>query len=207
MERLSDRARRVVEVAEEEAQQLDHPYVGTEHLLLGLLSVESPARDALVAAGATADATRAKVVESVGRRSPGQLGHPQFSPRARRAVDRASRLSLHRRDAQVDPEHLLIGVLDVEGRAGQVLRGLGVDVAALRGAVELPRENPPGDAPLTATTGSERPAPHCGNCGARLEEPGLAYRVIAAEDEQGGRRNFAVASCAACGAALGASLA
>ena len=206
MERFSESANRVVEVAEEEARQLDHPYVGTEHLLLGLIAVEGPARHALVSAGATADVTRAKIVEAVARRSSGQLISLQLSPRARRAVDRASRLSLQRRDSQVDPEHLLVGVLDVEGRAGQALRGLGVDVAALRLAIDLPRQNLGGDDRPTSTPPSgAAPSPHCVACQSSLDDQGLAYRIIVAEDEQGRGLSFAVTSCAACGAVIGAS--
>jgi hypothetical protein len=206
MERFSERAHRVVEVAEEEARQLDHPYFGTEHLLLGLIVVEGPAHDALVSAGATADATRAKVAEAVGQRGSGQLADLQLSARARRAIDRASRLSLQRRDPQVDPEHLLVGVLDVEGRAGQALRRLGVDVAALRLAVDLPREYLPGDHEPTATAGrSAAPPPHCVECGSGLGEPRLRYRIIAAQDEHGRVRDFAVTWCAVCGAVVGTS--
>lgn len=206
MERFSEPALRVVAVAKDEARQLDHPYLGTEHLLLGLIAVKGPARDALVSAGATADAARAKVAEAVGQRGTGQRGEPQLSPRAGRAIDRASRLSLHRRDPHVDPEHLLIGVLDVEGRAGQVLRGLGVDVAALRTAIDLPRENPHGEKerPTTPDRGAP-PVLRCPVCGTGLDDAGLAYRIVAASDEHGHHRNFTVASCAACGAIFGAS--
>jgi ATP-dependent Clp protease ATP-binding subunit ClpA len=193
-------------VAKVEARQLDHPYLGTEHLLLGLIAVEGPAHDALLSAGATADAARAKVAEAVARRAAGQPAEPKLSPRAGRAIDRASRLSLHRRDLHVDPEHLLIGVLDVEGRAGQVLRGLGIDVAALRTAIDLPRENVRGDEERTPTPDNGAPAAlHCPACGAGLDDAGLAYRIVAAEDERGHHRNFAVASCARCGAIFGAS--
>jgi ATP-dependent Clp protease ATP-binding subunit ClpA len=206
MERFSDRARRVIEVAQEEARQLDHPYVGTEHLLLGLIVVDGPSQRALVAAGAIADACRAKVAETVGPRGSAQPGDPELSQRARRAVDRASRLSLQRRDPELDPEHLLIGVLDVEGRAGQVLRGVGVDVAALRLAIELPTESVHTAEEPTALQGtSGARAPHCPECGARLDNTAVAYRIIAAEDEQGRRRDFALTSCPACGVVLGTS--
>jgi ATP-dependent Clp protease ATP-binding subunit ClpC len=206
MERFSERARRVVEIAQEEARQLDHPYVGTEHLLLGLIAVEGAAHSALVSAGATLDATRAKIAEAVAQRGSGQLGSLQLSPRAQRAVDRASRLSLQRRDAQVDPEHLLVGVLDVEGRAGQALRSLGVDVVALRAASDLPKQNLGGDQQSRPTPSmGSAPTPHCAACMSGLDNQGLAYRIIVAEDAQGRRRNFAVTSCAACGAVIGAS--
>jgi ATP-dependent Clp protease ATP-binding subunit ClpA len=203
MERFSERARRVVEVAEQEARQLDHPYLGTEHLLLGLMAVGGPVHYAFVSVGATAEATRVKVAEAVAPSGSGQISSLELSARARRAVDRASRLSLQRRDPHVDPEHLLVGVLDVEGRAGQALRGLGVDVAALRVAIDLPKEKLRYDDVATSTPGKSAGSPHCGVCGSGLEDGGLAYRIIVAEDEQGGRRDFGVTSCASCGVVLG----
>jgi ATP-dependent Clp protease ATP-binding subunit ClpC len=205
VERFSERARRVVEVAQSEARDLDHPYVGTEHLLLGLIAVEGPAQRALVSAGATADAARAKVAEAVGPQGSAQRGDRQLSPRARRAVDRASRLSLQRRDPEVEPEHLLIGVLDVEGRAGQVLRGVGVDVAALRLAVDLSRSSVGEEEPAAPAGASSARSPHCPECGTGVDSRGIAYRIIAGEDEHGHRRDFAVISCSACGAVLGTS--
>jgi ATP-dependent Clp protease ATP-binding subunit ClpC len=206
MERFSERALRVVDVARDEARQLDHPYLGTEHLLLGLIAVEGPAHDALLSAGATADAARAKVAEAVARRGAGQPVEPKLSARAGRAIDRASRLSLHRRDLHVDPEHLLIGVLDVEGRAGQVLRGLGIDVSALRTAIDLPRASVRRDEERTpAPEEGVAPTPHCAVCGTGLDDAGLGYRIVAASDDGGHHRKFAVVSCSGCGAIFGAS--
>jgi hypothetical protein len=149
VERFSDRARRVVALAQEEAGQLGHPHVGTEHLLLGLVvGGDGPASRALVSAGATPAATRAKVAEAVGRAGTREPGPRPFTTRAKRALDRAGRLSLQRRDEQVEPEHVLLSVLDVEGRAGQVLRVLGVDVPSLRQAIETPSPNRPSVGPV-----------------------------------------------------------
>ena len=213
MERFSGPANRVVEVAHDEARRLEHPYVGTEHLLLGLISVDSPTAEALAAAGATADGARDKVVEAVGRAIGGERRDLQFSDRARRALDRASRLSLNRRDPDVEPAHILTAVLDVEGRAGQVLRGLGVDVAKLRGAVD-PDVSPETHAPEAANPdhqGTVR-SPQCGACGMSLDGR-LSYRVLPAEAEAGasgrgggGRREFVIAYCSSCGTAVGATV-
>ena len=219
VERFSERAQRVIEVAEDEVRRLDHPYIGTEHLLLGLVADVGPTGRALVGAGATADATRDKVAEAVGRNAPRQRGGLEYSVRARRAVERASRLSLQRRDDHVEPEHLLIGVLDVEGRAGQVLRGLGVDVTSLRSAVDLPNQivhiGGPRALAEKETRDHPRPTPQCAVCGTALERS-LSYRIIEATAEEGedgggggggggsnGTREFIVAYCSACGAALG----
>jgi ATP-dependent Clp protease ATP-binding subunit ClpC len=198
MERFSARTRRVIDIAQQEATALEHPHLGTEHLLLGLIAVDGPTRDALLGAGATADATRTKVAEAVGQRAV-QRGDRDPSTRARRALDRASRLSLQRRDDAVEPEHLLIAVLDVEGRAGQVLRGLGVDVAALRSSIDAA----PADAPVDHPAAAPADGVHCAVCGAGLE-PGLAFRIIAGVDSEGRRKNFTVASCGTCGAAISA---
>jgi ATP-dependent Clp protease ATP-binding subunit ClpA len=204
VERFSERARNVVASAEDEARQLAHPHVGTEHLLLGLIAVDGPAAAALRSAGATQDATRDKVAEAVGRAGAGGHGERDFSPRARRALERASRLSLHRRDAHVEPEHLLLGVLDVEGRAGQVLRGLGVDVTALRETTDLRS----GDGGTTMSPGRSLPAPQCAVCGTALDGA-LSYRVVPAAGAAGARltdhRDFVIAYCSSCGAALGAA--
>jgi hypothetical protein len=167
-DRYSHQARTVVERAEAEARQLGHPHIGTEHLLLGLLGVDGSAAGALRGAGARLDAARSKVAEAVGVRAASPFrGDLAFSARAGRALDRAARSSLQRRDDQVETAHLLLGVLDVEGRAGQVLRGLGVDHGRLRAAVEptggegSPDEpdgpDEPGDMPPTEPPAAETP--------------------------------------------------
>lgn len=214
LDRLSPPAQRAVTHAEEEARGLGHGHVGTEHLLLGLLAEPgSAAAQALEAAGASLDAARPKVAEVVGRTGSDSAGPLPFTPRAERALERASRFSLQRQAARVEPEHVLLGVLDVEGNAGQVLRGIGVDVVALRGAVDgttSGRASAP-EAPAEELTPAEPPAeppaetpPRCPTCAAPLDAS-LAHRVVPARDPAGGFRDFAVAYCSACGAALGAT--
>jgi len=200
VERFSERANRVIDVADDEARRLDHPYIGTEHLLLGLIADEGPTGVALIAAGATTDAARDKAAEAVGRGDPRQRGSLEYSKRARRAIERASKLSLQRRDAHVEPEHLLIGVLDVEGRAGQVLRGLGVDVASLRASIDQPGEvihaKP-------APVDKKSAEPQCAVCGMALAH-GAAYRKVEAAAGDGkGHRDVVVVYCSSCGTALG----
>ena len=220
LERLSERTRRALELARAEARLLGHHHIGTEHLLLGLLAEGgSGAARTLVAAGATLDGARDKVAEAVGR-DDGEVGDDElpYTARASRALERASRLSLQRRDEHVGTEHVLLSVLDVEGTAGQVLRVLGVDVAALRDAIDLDE----GPGPVAAEprrqagggVGPDRPvSPRCPDCRASLDGA-LAYRVMAAERGAAGggaaeggaaARRFAVVYCAACGSALGAT--
>jgi ATP-dependent Clp protease ATP-binding subunit ClpC len=198
-DRFSDRARSAVELAELEARRLGHHHIGTEHLLLGLLSKgDSDEAQALKAAGASLDAAREKVAEAVGMNLDPYEGDPIFTARAKRAIERASRFSLQRLDDHVETEHLLLGVLDVEGTACQVLRGLGVDVAGLRRTVDI--------AVTADDTDSLGSSPRCANCGEVLAAV-LSHRVLTARDEAGTTRDFVIAFCSACGSAVGATLA
>jgi ATP-dependent Clp protease ATP-binding subunit ClpA len=224
LEQFSDPARRVVTIAEEEADRMGHPHVGTEHLLLGLLAEEgTPAAALLAAAGATLVAARGKVIEAVGpsESAPG-LGQLLRTARAQRALDRASRFSRVRGAQWVEPDDLLAGVLDVEGRAGQVLRGLGVDVVALGESVKRGRSapgavvaaTPAGRARAGAPAGRARAVapdaptgaadPRCPHCHAGLSG-GLSHRLLVSRDAAGQERTFVVAYCSACGGTLGAT--
>ena len=197
-DRFSDRARRAVELAELETRRLGHHHIGTEHLLLGLLSEgDSDEAQALKAAGATLGAAREKVAEAVGMNLDPYEGDPVLTARAKRAIERASRFSLQRLDEHVETEHLLLGVLDVEGTACQVLRGLGVDVAGLRRTVDIA---------VTGDSSSEALgiSPRCANCGEVLAGV-LSHRVVTARDEAGTTRDFVIAFCSACGSAVGAT--
>lgn len=193
-------------LAEEEARRLGHGHIGTEHLLLGILADgESPSARALVATGATLDASRAKVAEAVtvtgGRGQPGPL---QLTDRARRALERASRLSLRHHAEHVETEHVLLSLLDVEGTAGQVLRGLGVDLARVRAALG-PMADDDRTTPGPAEGGpTVRASPRCGACGSALAAA-LGHRVLASPGEGRDPREFLVAYCSACGSAIGAT--
>lgn len=197
LERFSSGAGRVVLLAEDEAQRLGHAHVGTEHLLLGLLADgKSRAGRALAACGATLDGARQKVADAVpadaGAAPSGQL---ILTDRARRVLERAGRLSLRQHDEHVETEHLLRSLLDVEGTAGQVLRGLGIDLAGLVVAL---------DTLAGAEVAAGQVVPRCGACGAGLD-PGLAHRVVTSRPGTPAPQRFLVAYCAACGAALGAT--
>jgi ATP-dependent Clp protease ATP-binding subunit ClpC len=200
-DRFSDPARSAIEMAEAETRRLGHHHIGTEHLLLGLLSEDkSDEAQALKAAGATLGGARKKVVEAVGMNLDPYEGDPILTARAKRAIERASRFSLQRLDEHVETEHLLLGILDVEGTACQVLRGLGVDVAGLRRTIDIE---------VTAASDPESPAaggasPRCADCGAVLATA-LSHRVVTATDEAGSSRDFVVAFCSACGSAVGVS--
>jgi ATP-dependent Clp protease ATP-binding subunit ClpA len=198
LERFSDGARRVVALAEEEARRLGHGHVGTEHLLLGIMSDgESGAARALVAAGVTLDGSRQKVAEAVSAEGNSRAGDLPLTDRAKRALERASRLSLRRHDDQVETEHVLLSLLDVEGTAGQVLRGLAVDPARVRAALEAPSDD-------ERTGAADGASPRCAVCRSALDTA-LAHRVVTSHDEGGHRQDFVVAYCSSCGSAIGAS--
>ncbi|MEA3054998.1 MAG: hypothetical protein QOD30_430 [Actinomycetota bacterium] len=186
-----------VDRAEAHARSLGSTVVGTEHLLVGVISGGSDAADALVAAGATIAATRAKVAETAGPPGPAADADLEWSSRASRAVGRAHRFSHGDRSEEVQARHVLLGLLDVEGTAGQVLRGVGVDVARLREALvdgaASPDHAPPGPQPTVG--------PRCASCGASVEE--LAFVNVPATGADGRTGEVVVFSCRACGAILG----
>jgi ATP-dependent Clp protease ATP-binding subunit ClpC len=190
-----------VDRAEAHARSLGSSVVGTEHLLVGIIGGASDAADALVAAGATVAATRAKVAETAGPASPTTHGEaePDPSSRASRAVGRAHRFSHADRSEEVRARHLLLGLLDVEGTGGQVLRGIGVDVARLREA--LLAEAPSSKGEPAEPTPSRAVGPRCGGCGADVGE--LAFANLHATDADGRTGEVVVFSCRACGAILG----
>ena len=198
LERFSNAARQAVACAEEEARRLGHGHIGTEHLLLGILAgADDSAARALAAAGATLDGSRDKVAEAVSAEGTGKVDDLQLTDRAKRTLERASRLSLRRHDEQVKTEHVLLSLLDVEGTAGQVLRGLGVDLVRVRAALDSPLGN--------ATRATHRASPRCTVCGSGLDTA-LAHRVVTSHSESRKRQEFVVAYCSACGSAIGATV-
>lgn len=199
---FGDDARDAVARAEVVARELGLAQVGTEHLLLGVMAGASEAAAALAAAGATRAAARHKVVETAGGargRSPD--GPLEASSRASRAIGRAHRFSHNDKAEAVEARHLLLGILDVEGRAGQVLRGIGVDVAALRNV--LVRTEPGGPTPSEPLSQAPGHGPSCPSCGAAIGE--LAFHIVTARDADGRAGDAVVFSCRGCGVALGAS--
>ena len=133
-ERFTDRARRVVVLAQEEARLLDHNFIGTEHVLLGMLHEgEGIAAQVLVAAEISLEAARRKVEASVGPGSASPSGHIPFTPRAKKALEHALREALQLGDNFIGTEHLLLGLLrEGQGVAIQVLVDLGADLGRVR---------------------------------------------------------------------------
>jgi ATP-dependent Clp protease ATP-binding subunit ClpA len=197
-------ARRAVTLAEVEACGLGHDRVGTEHLLLGLLANEgSGAARVLSDAGVTIAAARDKVSEAVGNTvgDTNRVARPlPRTARAARALGRSVRFSHARHADAVASEHVLLGVLDVEGNAGQVLRGLGLDVDRLRSSLDAV-DFPSGSQTIAAEGDARHALPvRCPSCAAPLDD--VAYRVVVASGDEGARE-VTLFSCASCGALLG----
>ena len=136
-ERFTDRARRVVVLAQDEARGLKHNYIGTEHLLLGLISEgEGVAAKALETMGIKGVAVRASVIEIIGEGEKPVEGHIPFTPRAKRVFELSLREALQLGHNYIGTEHLLLGLLkEGEGVAAQVLTKQGADLAQVRQTV------------------------------------------------------------------------
>jgi ATP-dependent Clp protease ATP-binding subunit ClpC len=136
-ERFTERARRVVVLAQEESRLLGHNYIGTEHLLLGLLAEqEGVAARALESLNVTLTAAREQVEEIIG---PGQQtphGHIPFTPRAKKILELALREALTMGSEVINTEHLLLGLINEgDGVGAQILQRLGATAQAVREAV------------------------------------------------------------------------
>jgi ATP-dependent Clp protease ATP-binding subunit ClpC len=133
-ERFTDRARRVVVLAQEEARMLNHNYIGTEHILLGLLHEgEGVAARALESLGISREAVRQQVEEIIGQGQQAPAGHIPFTPRAKRVLELSLRESLQLGHQYIGTEHILLGLIrEGEGVAAQVLVRLGADLNRVR---------------------------------------------------------------------------
>ncbi|WOP17255.1 ATP-dependent Clp protease ATP-binding subunit [Raineyella sp. LH-20] len=136
-ERFTDRARRVVVLAQDEARALNHNYIGTEHLLLGLIHEgEGVAAKALEQLGISLEAVREKVVEIIGEGQQAPKGHIPFTPRAKKVLELSLREALQLNHSYIGTEHILLGLIrEGEGVAAQVLVKLGADLNRVRSTV------------------------------------------------------------------------
>jgi ATP-dependent Clp protease ATP-binding subunit ClpC len=155
-ERFTERARRVVVHAQEEARELNHSYIGTEHLLLGLMrEPDCAAARALRELGIGRDGVREQVVEMVGRGSDPPPGHIPFTPRAKKVLELSLREALQLSHNYIGTEHILLGLIrEGHGVAAKVLASLGGDLSRVRDKViELA---PAGTGEARAQAGSVR---------------------------------------------------
>src|SRR3974377_319758 len=133
-ERFTDRVRRVVVLAQEEARMLNHNYIGTEHILLGLIHEgEGVAAKALESLGISQEAVRQQVEEIIGQGQQAPSGHIPFTPRAKKVLELSLREALQLGHNYIGTEHMLLGLVrEGEGVAAQVLVSLGADLSRVR---------------------------------------------------------------------------
>jgi ATP-dependent Clp protease ATP-binding subunit ClpC len=222
-ERFTDEARRVLVLAQEESRTLGHDFIGTEHLLLGILRHgQGPAPEALAALGVTLQAARARIAQTVAPRGSALAGSVPFTPRAKKTLELSLREALQLGHDHIRTEHLLLGLIaEDEGVGARTLVALDVDLSRLREEVrsriepsvppDRPRVGrPPGRAWRAGRRIRAQPTgepPRCPNCNAALADT-ARYRVVdvpAAEGGEHGRAEVAVTIvyCQRCGVALG----
>jgi ATP-dependent Clp protease ATP-binding subunit ClpC len=224
-ERFTDRARRVVVLAQEEARMLNHNYIGTEHILLGLVRErDGVAAKALDSLNIRLDAVRREVEDVIGQGQAAPTGHIPFTPRAKKVLELSLREALQLGHNYIGTEHILLGLIrEGEGVAAQVLQKLGADLNRVRQTViqllsgyavaaevreveggaemaEMEVELATEIAPTAVPTADD--APMCPNCFAALDET-LAVKTVETTSE-GERLSVKIAYCNRCGVALGA---
>jgi ATP-dependent Clp protease ATP-binding subunit ClpC len=217
-ERFTDRARRAVVLAQEEARMLNHDYIGTEHLLLGLVREhDGVAGKALASLDISLEAVRRQVEEIVGQGHAAPTGHIPFTPRSKKVLELSLREALQLGHNYIGTEHILLGLVrEGEGVATQVLAQLGANLSGVRQTVIQLMS---GWTESAASSGGEEigvftetigasveavadDAPTCPNCFASLDET-LAVKIFekTADDEP---FSVKIAYCRRCGVALGA---
>ena len=204
-QRFTDRARKIVVLAQEEARLLNHGFIGTEHLLLGLIQEgEGVAAKALDSLGISIEAARGKVVEMAGVGTPAPSGSLPFNPRGKKVLELALREALQLGHSFVDTEHILLGLArEGEGVAARVLVSLGTDLGSVRWQVI---ESLGGEvAPQNRLVGPQRSAPKCPQCHVDLVDVARFRRIAVAPgsaDEGGETISVAMVYCSGCGATL-----
>ena len=133
-ERFTDRARRVVVYAQDEARELDHNFIGTEHILLGLVHEgEGVGVKALESLGISLETVRQRVEEIVGHGQHASTGHIPFTPQAKKVLEQSLVESRHLGHPYIGTEHILVGLIrQGDGVAAQVLTALGADLDRVR---------------------------------------------------------------------------
>jgi len=206
-ERFSDRGRRVVVLAQEEARALNHDYIGTEHILLGLLAEpDGVASRALRGMRVDLSTARRRVEEIIGRGQVPAHGREPFTPRAKKVFEYSLREAIELKHDHIGTEHLLLALLrEGEGVACQVLTQLGVGFDAARDVVidilggSQPKDG--GDSP-DVTAEQQIGEPLCPVCQARLIES-ASYRVLEVAEHGGeGHRRVLFLFCLRCGTAI-----
>ena len=226
-ERFTDAARHVVVLAQEEARALNHPHIGTEHLLLATLHLrDSVAAMALISLGASLEAVRQQVEVVTGRGERSPDAHIPFTTRGKKVLEFALREALQLQHNHIGTEHILLGILrEDEGLAVQVLKKLGVDPEAARERV-MELLAGVGDEPLqqeeqistrmTARSGFSfvmeadslsGDEPRCSRCNAPAAENLRTRVVVTPGSGEPNPDRVTLVWCGTCGAVFGASVA
>ncbi|WP_280354807.1 ATP-dependent Clp protease ATP-binding subunit [Nocardia otitidiscaviarum] len=160
-ERFTDRARRVVVLAQEEARMLNHNYIGTEHILLGLIHEgEGVAAKSLESLGISLEGVRSQVEEIIGQGQQAPSGHIPFTPRAKKVLELSLREALQLGHNYIGTEHILLGLIrEGEGVAAQVLVKLGADLNRVRQQVIQLLSGYQGKEPVESGTRGEAGTP------------------------------------------------
>jgi len=183
-ERFTDRARRVVVLAQEEARMLNHNYIGTEHILLGLIHEgEGVAAKALESLGISLDAVRQQVEEIIGQGQQTPSGHIPFTPRAKKVLELTRREAEQLGHNYIGTEHILLGLIrEGNGVAAQVLVMLGADLNRVRlTVIQLLHGHPAKEPVSTRSAAQELRLPP--GLQARLDE--VEQRLAAIEQRLG----------------------
>ena len=189
-ERFTDRARRVVVLAQEEARLLNHNYIGTEHILLGLIHEgEGVAARALEGMGISLESVRSQVIEIIGQGAQAPTGHIPFTPRAKKVLELSLREALQLGHNYIGTEHILLGLIrEGEGVAAQVLQKLGAELHKVRQTViqllsGSGSEESRGGGEVGASSGRGRSSAESGSGSTVLDQFGRNYTQLARDNK------------------------
>jgi hypothetical protein len=181
-ERFTDRARRVVVLAQEEARLLQHNFIGTEHILLGLIHEgEGVAAKSLESLGISLEAVRVRVEEIVGHGGQASAAHIPFTPRAKKVLELSLREAMQLGHNYIGTEHILLGLIrEGEGVAAQVLVNLGADLSRVRRQVIQLLSGYPGEQSASPEPREPRfpVRARCGFCGTPSPECGTLFTGV-----------------------------
>ncbi|MBA2725186.1 MAG: hypothetical protein H0U53_04280 [Actinobacteria bacterium] len=204
-ERFTERARRVVVLAQEESRRLNHNYIGAEHLLLGLVAEEGGvAARALVSLGIRLDVVREQVEKTLGRGKELPAGHIPFTPEAKKGLEDSLREAIDLGHNYIGTEHLLLALVSERKGVGiQILAKLGADKDAVRQKVIAMLEAAGSSEVSTGPGAPPIEGPICRSCRADLTET-TAYRTFTIGEHEGeGELSVIAVYCNRCGVSQG----
>ena len=214
-ERFSNGSRQIIVSAQEAARLLNHNYIGTEHLLLGVLKApDSGAAQTLVASGLDLAAARSAVVKIIGTGGTSPEGHIPFTPRAKTVLELSLREALQLGHNTILSEHIVLGLLrEGEGVAVQVLVQHGhIDLEALRHEIlQRLTDDPPAEVPQIGVWAANQSMviplsgesmAICARCNSSLSSPVRVIQTVAVTND-GESRHVSLVVCPHCGGTLG----